>query len=471
MLTKKPSKGKGWRQTPLIEEASPQKPKHTRNKKSLAEDLNGWATEDATDIQDMGEFDFASNLSKFDKRRVFDDIRSQDKTADEDRLVSFNRKARPGTNGGKNLHYTENVLDPPGVANQWKSEAGETEEENQEEPYSSGRASRREQSKTRKVASSRKGSGITNHAIPAVIMSRGASSRNESPRPSINRPVTNASPMSGPVSRATFRIEKSNKPCACVSPLQMLEIEQLCTSELGLTDDTLAENAARGIAEAAVQRTSSDLSPTSTILVLVGNHKSGARAIAAARHLRNHGFRVSVCILGGDREDLLLESLRRQLDIYQRGGGWVVKWDELQPRLSESTPNLIIEAILGVHTAFEDLRLEDQASAFEMIRWTNRSKIHILSVDVPSGLIATTGELTQTDSGPLIVYSTNVVCLGAPKTGLLDAMSLKSETEMWKVCVADIGISSVAWKKYGTRRRHGVEFGSEWLVNLRYQHA
>ena len=28
---------------------------------------NGWATEAATDIQEMGNFDFAGNLSKFDK--------------------------------------------------------------------------------------------------------------------------------------------------------------------------------------------------------------------------------------------------------------------------------------------------------------------------------------------------------------------------------------------------------------------
>jgi len=38
----------------------------------------GLATEDATDIQDMGDFDFESNLSKFDKRKVFDQIRNED---------------------------------------------------------------------------------------------------------------------------------------------------------------------------------------------------------------------------------------------------------------------------------------------------------------------------------------------------------------------------------------------------------
>ena len=41
----------------------------TKRQQAL-EATNGWATEDATDIQDMPEFDFQSNLSKFDKRIV-----------------------------------------------------------------------------------------------------------------------------------------------------------------------------------------------------------------------------------------------------------------------------------------------------------------------------------------------------------------------------------------------------------------
>ena len=99
----------------------------TKRQQAL-EATNGWATEDATDIQDMPEFDFQSNLSKFDKRTVFNQIRNEDTTADEDRLVSFNRLARPGTHGGKNLHPTENVLD-----RKLKSTTNTSSEEEEEE--------------------------------------------------------------------------------------------------------------------------------------------------------------------------------------------------------------------------------------------------------------------------------------------------------------------------------------------------
>ena len=470
LAQKKPGKGKGWRQTPLIEETSPKKSRHSRNKRSMAEDANGWATEDATDIQDMGDFDFESNLSKFDKRRVFDDIRSKDKTADEDRLVSFNRKAKPGTGGGKNLHYTENVLDDPrNISSQWKSEAGETEEEEaREERYSSSRASRREASKSRKATASRKGSAILNPTHPANVLTRTASSRTGSPRPTGKGIGAAASPVNGSFTRGLFRMMSTNKPCTTVTPLQMLEVEQVCTAELGLTEDMLTENAARGIADVALRKTNVQV-PTGNILVLVGNHKSGARAIAASRHLRNRNMRVTVCVLGGDREDTLLESVRKQLEIYKRSGGRVATWDELQARFNEWTPHAIIDALLGMHVAFEDLRLENQATTYEMIRWTNRSKVPIISVDVPSGLVASTGEVTQTDSGPLITFSTNIACLGAPKACLLEALARDEEAGDWKVCVVDIGISVAAWKKYGTRRKHGVEFGKEWIVDLSYQ--
>jgi enhancer of mRNA-decapping protein 3 len=462
---KKPGKGKGWRNTPLIEER-PTKSKRGRR----TEDTNGWATEDATDIQDMGEFDFASNLSKFDKRQVFDDIRKDDTTLEDDRLVSFNRKARPGTNGGRNLHFTENVLEGNGsraaVDDQWKSEAGETEleEEVEAERYSSGRGSRRANS--RKPLSNRKSSALSGHVTAAAIT---ANDRNASPRPLSRVATATLNGGGGSVNglKALFRLP-SNKPCHGVSPLQMLEIEQLCTSDLGLTEDMLSENAGRSIAEAVLQT-----SPEAkTVVFLIGNHKSGARSAVAARHLRNRRLRVTVILLGGEREDNLLESVRRQLTIYKKGGGWVERWDEYQAKLGSGAPkpDVVVDAILGVHVTFDELRTDDQAVAFEMTRWASRLA-SVISIDVPSGISASSGLITEAEGQLLSMDAKKVVCLGAPKIGLLNAMALASESEVpasWEVSVADVGISTAAWQRHGSRRRQGVEFGGEWVVNLRF---
>ncbi|KAL5343199.1 hypothetical protein BJX70DRAFT_385703 [Aspergillus crustosus] len=479
-------KSKGWRQTAFVEPSSPgflQSPQAYRETGTLngkrrkkknrgyVEQISGWATEDATDIQEMGEFDFASNLSKFDKRRVFEEIRNDDTTADEDRLVSFNRRVpKPGTNGGRNLHWSENVLDDTPD----ESDNGATDHEPSDAKLSNETFSGRDISRpSARSQGSRKGSGIfgqplVQSQLNTVGRSQISNSRTNSPLPT--KTIVSASPITGPsVPSATLRLATTNRSCPTVSPLQILEVEQLAIGEVGLTEDMVTENAGRSIAEAAVGLLSSDAA-AATILALVGNHRTGARAIASARHLRNRGHRVTVCMLGIEHEVELLESCRKQVDIFKKMGGRFLKWEELSPRLStaEFAPDLILDALFGIHISFNDLRTDDQATAFEMISWVNRSNLEVLSVDVPSGLSATTGEVTLVESGQLRVDATSVVCLGAPKNGIVNAL-LSGQGASWNLTVADIGIPQIAWRKFGTRRRHGIDFGNRWVVPLRYQ--
>ena len=176
MPAKETTRSKGWRQTPLLEPNPSFQPFSTlkRNKKSGKNraDENGWGTEDATDVQDMGDFDFAGSLAKFDKHSVFNQIQAEDEIPNEDRLVAHNRlpRAKPGTSGGKNLHHTENVLDVPNgttkaKSERWKSEDGDSDVDERTSPRGdtgSGRHSRRAESKiaTNKRPPSRKGSSI-----------------------------------------------------------------------------------------------------------------------------------------------------------------------------------------------------------------------------------------------------------------------------------------------------------------------
>ena len=498
---KKGFRGKGWRQTAFVEpadEISSPTPRRgrgrnikTRRARNHTEE-SGWATEDATDIQEMGDFDFASNLSKFDKRRVFDEIRNDDTIPGEERLVSINRRARPGTNGGRNLHYTENVLDPTPPQNLgYISESEESEEDH----FGSGGNSSRTRSRTSMAPPSRKGSTILGSSAASQFahMNRGqlTSPRGVSPRP--RKGSTTASPMtrSSTSLGGSLHITTTNRNCPIVTPLQMLEIEQLATSELGLTEDIITENAGRGIAEAAVSL-ASELPVAARVIVFAGNHRTGSRAVTAARHFRNRGYRVTLCILASDRESEFTDVFRKQVDIFKKAGGRVSRWEQLKTRVStaDNTPGLVVDALFGMHIAFEDLRSDDQATAFEMISWANRRGAEVLSVDIPSGLSANsgayslqpspltrrvhfanhihlTGDPMPVQGTHLTVNATYVVCLGAPKTGLVSALAA-GEGSGWQVAVADIGISHAAWK-FGTRKRHGVDFGNKWVVPLRYQ--
>ena len=502
----------GWRQGAFTEAQDPEaeqdgfllesnarRGRH-RRQHTAGEGHDGWATEEATDIQTMGDFDFAGNLSKFDKKTVFSQIRQDDTTADESRLVSFNRlpQAKPGTAGGKNLHHTENVLDGPNGL------ASDTSDSDFDSAHQSGRSSRRAVSRQSTLPMpSRKGSlavgtttSITNPTLLAT-MNRAHHSSSHTASPRIAPTSHSASQLPGAVSssRPSLRVVPSNRTCGVINPLQMLDIERIMETEIGLTEDMMTENAGRGMAEVAL----SILNPGGkrivkenhnsrpVVVVLAGSNRSGARALAAGRHLRNHGIQVIGCVLGLEREGEFLDSFKRQLHVFRKTHSKAVRLDELTSTLAslDAPPELVIDGLLGMH-AFEDLRVDDQATAYELIQWANKSKAPILAVDVPSGMDASSGsyficpiisivlttpskgEVTNLDGQPLHVRAKIVVSLGAPKIGILNAC-VAGDGHHWQLYVVDIGISNAAWKRYGTRRRYGVDFGSNWVVMLRYQ--
>ncbi|KAL8680285.1 MAG: hypothetical protein Q9186_003523 [Xanthomendoza sp. 1 TL-2023] len=487
-----PTRAAGWGEPPFLQEASVGKKPHPLDapihraeerlararrgrRNDIKEDQNGWATEEATDIQDLGDFDFEGNLSKFDKRGVFEQIRQDDTTADEARLVSFNRvPVRPGTNGGKNLHYTENVLNSPQANGHgaWNGESG-SESEKSDDKFSSGRVSRRNLSRAslRKPPSRKSSTMVHNDQTSSSGFPLRYSSQ-EHPSPRILRKASTSRHGMSEIpqsSKALFQLATSGAECPCVTPLQMLELEQLATFELGLSDDTMMENSARGIAQLAIK-----VATGKRIVILAGNTKTGARAIAAGRQLQNHGVRVLLFVLGMEREEDLLEVIRRQLSIYRNCGGQLLGFEKLVSMGTDGRKapvDLVVDALLGMHLSFDDLGTGDQNAFFEIASWVNSTPTGVLAVDVPSGSDATTGSSSHSSSSAnYAIVPSYVIALGAPKTGLLSTFveTEKEKGKLWKLFVADIGICNSVWKKFGTRRRYGVEFGVEWVEEVRF---
>lgn len=276
----------------------------------------------------------------------------------------------------------------------------------------------------------------------------------------------------------------------------MLNLEIIADNEFGLSEDMMAENAGRGIAEVALSSLNSGGSLTKgkkgapqNVVVLAGNNKSGLRAIAAARHMRNHGIQVIVCVLGLEHEAELLGGLVRQLRVFRSFGGKVVSKNELLEYAKglSTEVELVVDGLLGLTMSFEELRRGDQAAAYELIEWVNRGKAAVLAIDVPTGIDPTTGRVSVIDGRKLYVKAKYVVAMGAPQKGLLDAMALgegvadgdEEETEEggkgkgegggWQLFVADIGLGAQVWEKAGTKMRRGVEFEGSWVLGMRFQ--
>jgi enhancer of mRNA-decapping protein 3 len=434
----------------------------TKRQQAL-EATNGWATEDATDIQDMPEFDFASNLSKFDKRTVFNQIRNEDTTADEDRLVSFNRLARPGTHGGKNLHPTENVLD-----RKLKSTTNTSSEE-EEEDFGSGRNSRRAMSRASvKRAPTRQGSGVQ---ADLDMMGSGVLPRTN--RSFINRPYTSshatgsprpgrvASPPESPLesgAKGCLRLVSNNRKCFAITPGAMLAVEETAEIDFGLNEDLMAENSGRGIAEVALTainpggrrlaRDNPNANPV--IVVLAGNHRGGARAVAAARHLAQRGPKV---------------------ELFRKFGGSVRAWKDTEEALKrlQAPPELIIDALLGRHKEFEALGDADQRVVLNIVGWANKSRAACLAVETPSGVGGSTGEVSILEGEPLEVRAKYIVCLGAPRTGLVKALQNGSGRDpQWLIWIVDIGVNR-PWRNAGISGGKGIKFGEQWVVQARFE--
>jgi enhancer of mRNA-decapping protein 3 len=268
----------------------------------------------------------------------------------------------------------------------------------------------------------------------------------------------------------------------------MLNLENIADTELGLSEDMMAENAGRGIAEVALSALNtggrgliqgkSTIIPT--VVVFAGNNKSGLRAVSAARHLRNHGLNVVVCVLGLERETELLVGLRRQLKVFRNFGGKLVTKVELLEYIKtlNAPIELIIDGLLGLTISFEELRTGDQATAYELIEFANRSKASVLAIDIPTGIDPTTGKVSIIDGRQLYIHAKYIVAMGAPKKGLLETMILGQgvadedgvgKGKEWQLFVADVGLGAAVWKKAGTRVRRGVEFEGSWVLGMRFQ--
>ncbi|KAF2199753.1 hypothetical protein GQ43DRAFT_464572 [Delitschia confertaspora ATCC 74209] len=509
--------GNGWRQTPLLQDpervtgrGQPRTPgviggtvgieavnssnRKTKRQRALeAEAQNGWATEDATDIQELPEFDFAGNLSKFDKRSVFDQIRNEDTTADEDRLVHFNRISKPGTFGGKNLHPTEHVLE----GRRMRSVSNSSSDDDLSD-FGSGHNSRRALSRASAIrAPTRQGSGIQgdndalSHSVgPASAIPRAsrslisrpyASSHTTtvgSPNPGRAVTPTDSAALESTTSRPCLKIVSNNRRCPTITPGGMLAVEEIAEVDFGLSEDLIAENAGRGIAEVVLStinpggrrlaRENHNSKPV--IVVLAGNHRGGARAIAAARQLDARGPRVMVALLGFERPEDWDKDVRRQVELFRKFGGRVRAWDEVEGALKRqhAPPELIIDALLGRHKEFDALGDEDRRNVLAIVGWANKSRAAVLAVETPSGVGGSTGEVAILEGEPLEVRAKYIVCLGAPRSGLLKALQNGAGKDpAWLIWVVDIGVNR-PWKDAGIGGGKGVRFGESWVVQLKY---
>lgn len=196
---------------------------------------------------------------------------------------------------------------------------------------------------------------------------------------------------------------------------QMMEIDRVAMEKTGPSLLQMMENAGRNLAEMAIQILNKKWNEA-TIIVLCGSGGNAGGGICAARHLANRNMDVGICLA---KPDHLSDAAKTQLHIYHSTPGKELHGSELMLLY----PDLIIDALIGYN-----LRNIPDRTFAELIDWANHADAPILSLDVPSGIDATTGEAPG-----VFIKPQWTMTLALPKTGL----HAEIVGDLW---LADIGI-------------------------------
>ena len=174
---------------------------------------------------------------------------------------------------------------------------------------------------------------------------------------------------------------------------------------------------------------SGPLNRTSHISIVVGKGNNGGDGLVAARHLSNWGVQVHLILACPPQQ---LHPLSSQ---HLKTLSHLPVQNSLDNTSCLNTSLLIIDALLGI-----GLTSEPASSYQDLIQAINDSPATTLSVDVPSGLNASSGTPFAS-----CVQADITLCLAALKQGF---QSPSSHPVLGTVWLADIGIPPSLYNTY-----------------------
>ena len=220
---------------------------------------------------------------------------------------------------------------------------------------------------------------------------------------------------------------------------QMREVDRVMVDEYGIQLVQMMENAGRSLARLAWSRFL-ERAPGRSVLVLAGTGGNGGGGLVCARHLANRGAGIAVATAAPLAKFTGVP--KTQMDIIQRMDIPVTSEPEDLP-----DTDLIIDALIGY-----SLDGAPTGTAARLIHAANHHGAPVLSLDVPSGVDASTGEAHSP-----AVHATATMTLALPKTGLRQPGATPYVGELY---LADI---SVPPRLYATSL--GIDVGSPFATD------
>ncbi len=220
---------------------------------------------------------------------------------------------------------------------------------------------------------------------------------------------------------------------------QMREVDRIAVEEFGLGILQMMENAGRNLTLNVMDMLDGD---RGEVAILAGSGGNGGGGLCCARHLHNRGFTVWVVLA---REAAALTgAARNQLQILQTAGLQPVASSVAEDVLRRS--QVVVDALIGY-----SLRGAPRERVAELIDLCNRHAARVLSLDIPSGLHATTGETRGA-----VIHPERTLTLALPKSGL--------QRVPGELYLADIGIPLEVFQRLGLS--FDPPFGERYWVRL-----
>lgn len=227
---------------------------------------------------------------------------------------------------------------------------------------------------------------------------------------------------------------------------EMREVDRLTTERHGVPSLTLMENAGKSVAGFIRQQFRK--LRRRAIVVLCGKGNNGGDGFVVARHLLEMGAKPAVYLLGdpgevrGDAAANLKrwQEASRAFYIIRSAGEWQAA------KSAVASADIIIDALLGTGA-----RGPVEGLLREAIEDVNRhsSAQTVVSVDIPSGLQADTGEFEGA-----AVTANFTITFTAPKVGFFQGTAY---TQVGQLLVRDIGSPSELVEEVGKGRLRWLE--------------
>lgn len=233
-----------------------------------------------------------------------------------------------------------------------------------------------------------------------------------------------------------------------ITAREMREVDRAMIEDLRIELIQMMESAGRNLAALGRARFLGGDPSGAHVLVLCGAGNNGGGGLVAARRLHAWGARVQV--ITTRPTEAWLGVPEHQADIVERLGIPVTHAEQLTV-LGEF--DLVLDAILGI-----GLEGAPRPDAARLIEIANEIGAPVLSLDVPSGLDATSG----TTPGEAVA-ATATMTLAAPKVGLQETSARPYVGELW---VADLGVPPELWAGSGLAYDVGPFFADDELVRL-----